>query len=667
MSKQFRRVDPVIPADRSLPEITVKAIVLGVLLSVVLSGANAYLGLKAGMTVSASIPAAVMSMAVLRLFKQSNILENNIVQTAASAGESLAAGVIFTIPALVLLGAWSDFNYLETTMIAGLGGALGVLFTIPLRRALIVDSPLTFPEGVATAEVLKVGDEGAGVKSLILGGLLGATFKLGEVGFGLWVGVLDLARRIGGSIAYVGSNASPALVAVGYIVGLNIAVLVFMGGAINWFIAIPIVAASRAWPDDTAVVDYAYDLWSTETRYIGVGAMVVGGVWALIRLARPLVRGIAAGLVAHRDSKRDGAGGVARTDRDTPMQIVGILAAVSVIPLFLVFEHATGDVAVAAVMAVLMFVAGFLFSAVASYMAGLVGSSNNPISGVTIATLLTSALLLLWMLGSESAAGPAAAIFIGAVVCCAAAIGGDNMQDLKAGQIVGATPYKQQIMQIIGVVSAALIMSPVLSALLRAYGMGDITVEGQEPMAAPQATLMMAVAEGVFAQSLPWGMISIGAAVAVLVIIADLFLEAREAAFRMPVLAVAVGIYLPLELATPILFGGLIAWLAGRRWRRITMSQPATAPIAVEKKNADRRGLLLAAGLITGEAMFGILLAIPLAAWQGDNKIAGFVRDRAADMGIDNLPFIWPGLLWLAVIGIVLYVASVMRDPSSST
>jgi putative OPT family oligopeptide transporter len=236
--------EPYIPADVSLAEITFKAIILGIVLSVLLAGANAYLGLKAGMTVSASIPAAVISMAVLRMFRRSNILENNIVQTAASAGESLAAGVIFTLPALVLLGTWTDFNYLETTMIAGLGGMLGVLFTIPLRRALIVESPLTFPEGVATAEVLKVGDRGgAGIGAIVAGAIVGALFKFGETGLKLWAGVIEGGRQVGGSIAYWGTNAAPALVAVGYIVGINIAVLVFLGGALNWFGAIPLLAA----------------------------------------------------------------------------------------------------------------------------------------------------------------------------------------------------------------------------------------------------------------------------------------------------------------------------------------------------------------------------------------------------------------------------------------
>jgi putative OPT family oligopeptide transporter len=415
---------PYIPASQSLPEITVKAVVLGLLLSALLAAANAYLGLFAGMTVSASIPAAVISMAVLRMFQQSNILENNIVQTAASAGESLAAGVIFTIPALIILGTWTDFNYWEVTMIAGFGGLLGVLFTIPLRRALIVEKPLRFPEGVATAEVLKVGEQGgSGVVYIAWAALIGGLFKLGSTGLRLWSDLAATAGRVGGSVAYVGTNLSPALVAVGYIVGLNIAVLIFLGGALNWWVAIPILSSMGAGAG-LGAEDAANTIWATQTRYLGVGAMAVGGLWALIQLRKSLVSGVRSGLAAYREGRKGGASTTERTDRDAPMHWVLIALVLAVVPLFFIFEYFTGSPGVAAVMAAAMLVAGFLFAAVAGYMAGLVGSPNNPISGVTIATVLMSSLLLLWLMGSESATGPAAAIFVGAVVACAAAIAG---------------------------------------------------------------------------------------------------------------------------------------------------------------------------------------------------------------------------------------------------
>ncbi|MHC4219062.1 MAG: OPT family oligopeptide transporter [Planctomycetota bacterium] len=393
---------------------------------------------------------------------------------------------------------------------------------------------------------------------------------------------------------------------------------------------------------EVEAADWANRIWSKRTRYIGVGAMVIGGLWALLRLWKSLIRGIASGFRAYR-TLHDEEAPMKRTDRDTPMQWVGIALILSVIPLFFVFNHVTDDVGTSVFMAVAMLIAGFLFSAVASYMAGLVGSSNNPISGVTIATLLTSALLLL-ALGTDTATGPAAAILIGAVVCCAAAIGGDNMQDLKAGRLVGATPYKQQIMQAVGVIAAALVMAPVLSALLRAYGIGEITVPGQEPLEAPQASLMQSVAVGVFEQNLPRALVWTGMVVAVGIIAVDFVLETRGARFRTPVLAVAVGIYLPLELSVPILFGGLVS-LAAHRYH-VRRQSPAEV-----RNSAARQGLLLAAGLITGEALVGILLAIPLAIWEGENRIAVTFGGWT---GLED-PLWWPGLVLLGLVLAALY------------
>jgi putative OPT family oligopeptide transporter len=632
-----------------LPEITIKALFLGVVLSMVLAAANAYLGLFAGMTVSASIPAAVIAMAVLRLFPRSNILENNIVQTSASAGESLAAGVIFTLPAMIILNAWTEFDYWQTTMIAGLGGVIGVLFTIPLRRALIVDTPLRFPEGVATAEVLKVGEAGgAGIKYLIYGSLIGALFKAGETGMRLWSATFEKAAYVKGSIAYFGTNLSPALVAVGYIVGLNIAVLIFLGGAVNWLVAIPIVALTQGIPEGLTAVEAAGELWSTQTRYIGVGSMVVGGLWALIKLWKSLVRGIQAGMAAYRRSRDGGDGDLSRTERDTPMQWVGITLVLAAVPVAALFAMFTESIGIGSFMAVVMLIAAFLFAAVAAYMAGLVGSSNNPISGVTIATILTSALLLVALLGTDSAIGPAAAVLIGAVVACAAAIAGDNMQDLKAGHILGATPYKQQIMQVIGVVAAAFVMAPVLTLLLKAYGIGIPTAAHPEPLAAPQATLMAAVAGGVFQGGLPWTMITVGMVVAVLIIGLDLWLESRDSDFRTPVLAVAVGIYLPFELSVAIMFGGLIAWAVSRyNTGREAAAAPDARPALKEARFAgDRNGLLYAAGLITGEALIGILLAIPI--------VVTGRADALAFWG-DYSHLYWPGSLLLVLVMFGMY------------
>ncbi len=606
---------PYIDAGTKLPEITLKAVILGALLSVVLSAANAYFGLFAGLTVSASIPAAVISMALLKVFKNSNILENNLVQTAASAGESLAAGVIFTIPALVIMGYWEKFNYFETVMIALCGGILGVLFTIPLRRALIVEENLKFPEGVATAEVLKTGEEGGkAVKYLIWGSLIGGLFKLGDSAMALWEGIFERATLIQQKVyLYFSLNLSPALVAVGYIVGLNISTLVFMGGVITWWIAMPIYIGSNGFDAVAAelvslgkfasVSDVTPDnmggaLWSAKMRYLGVGAMVVGGLWALLSLAGTLKTAVKSGIDAF---KKGGTkmNDVLRTELDTPMSWVIIGVGVLVVPIFIIYQTVILDVSISLVMALIMVVAGFLFSAVAGYMAGLVGSSNNPISGVTIATILSAALILSALMGADGeASGAAAAILIGAVVCCAAAIAGDNMQDLKAGHILGATPLKQQIMQMVGVVAGALSIPVVLNVLLMGEGIGEATVQHPNPLAAPQATLMMSVATGIFGGELPWNIIYIGAGIGVLIIIADQILKSRNSSFRMPILAVAVGLYLPFELDSSIFVGGVLAWMLNKATKSSS-----------EKSKADNAGLLLASGLITGEALMGILLA----------------------------------------------------------
>ncbi len=628
-----------------MPQLTVKALVTGVLLSIILSWANAYIGLFAGLTVSASIPAAVLSMAVLGLFKRSNILEHNIVQTAASAGESLAAGVIFTLPALLILNYWNVFDYWWVSVIAGVGGLLGVMYTIPLRHSLIVSENLAFPEGQATAQVLKAGQERSGeVRFLALGAGLGALLKLCETGFKTWDGIAQAAGRItGDSIAYIGSNLSPALIGVGYIVGLNIATLVLLGGMFSWNIALPAYGAFFLDHDPQLAVsvaglsaaDAAFAIWSEQIRYLGVGAMIVGGLWAIVSLRGSLVDAFRRGF-----GKSSTAGAVAETDRDTPMRYVLVAVACLAVLMWFIYNNVVDSAGVSLAMTLLMVTTGFLFSAVAAYMAGLVGSSNNPVSGVTIATILFSSMLMLWMAGAGEASAPAAVIMIGAVVCCAAAIGGDNMQDLKAGRIVGSTPWKQQIMQIVGVVSATFFLAPVLNLMLEAYGIGPATPERPDSLLAPQATLMASVAQGVLGGELPWNMIAAGAGVGAAIIVCDEILKARKAGFRTPVLAVAVGIYLPVELAVPIFLGGLLSHMARR----------------ARGGASARTGSLLAAGLITGEALVGIAIAVPIV--------------LSGDRNVLMLPFsagIWLGLLAVAAVAVLLYRAGVRRDAPGST
>lgn len=643
---------PFVSAETTLPEITVKAVFLGIVLAAIMAGANAYLGLFAGMTVSASIPAAVISMGLLKLFRRSNILENNAVQTCASAGESLAAGVIFTLPALILLGAWAKFNYTQTALIAAFGGILGVLFTVPLRRAIIIDQPLQFPEGVACAEVLKTGEQGGqGIKYVGWAALFAVIFKFCQTGLRWIAATAEGAHYLFGRkmLSYASANLSPALIGVGYIVGFNIAILVFIGGALNWWIAIPIIALSHGGaPAGISAAAYANQIWSDQTRFIGVGAMVVGGLWALIQMRNSVFSGIQSGLAAYRDKTKGVT--ISRIDRDIPMKWVLIAVVVSIVPLFFLYHFLIGEIGMSFTMAVVMVVAGFLFSAVSGYMTGLVGSSNNPVSGVTIATILFASLLLLILFGGGgNTKGAAAAILIGAVVSCAASIAGDNLHDLKTGQLLGATPWKLQLMLIIGTVVSALIMAPVLNLLLEAYGIGPATAAHPESLTAPQSTLMAAVSRGVFQGGLPWAMIVIGMVTAILIIILDIRLERRGSSFRTPVLALAIGIYLPFELGVPIFAGGLISALAKRK-----LEQKKEYTEQDKIKRSEQRGLLISSGLITGEALVGILMAIPIV-------ISGKV-DVLAFLGTKDLML--PGVIILLILSCVIYKLSSGRRDS---
>jgi len=647
------------PSAALPPQLTFRAITLAIVLAMILAAANTYLGLFAGMTIASAIPAAVVSMAVLRALGGGGILENNIVQTGASAGSSIASGVIFTIPALVILGYWQDFKYSWVLAIAGLGGILGVLFSVPLRRALIVEQKLAFPEGQAAAEVLKTGENPSeGIRILGLSALGGAFAKLAAAsGLRLIPDAAASSGFFGKYLAYFGTNLSPALIGVGYIVGLNVGIVVLAGAMLSWNIAIPVYAAfvlpSNAELSTIATglpaEELAGLLWSKQIRYLGVGAMLVGGMWALVSLRHSLASGVRSGLAAARASAAGVA--VAHTEQDLPMKSVLIGIVLFTLPLAALYQAIVGNFAVSLPMTVVMVVTGFLFCSVSAYMAGLVGSSNNPVSCITIATILFSAVMLLLMMGPESSIGPVAAVMIGAVVCCAACIAGDNLQDLKCGYIVGATPWRQQVMLAIGAASSALVMAPVLNLLADAYGIGVATEAHPKPLPAPQATLMASVSKGLFGGQLPWDMIAIGALIGVAIIVLDETLKARGSSFRTPVLAAAVGIYLPLELMTPIFIGGVIAHLVERHLRRRGTDQAGL-------ERANRKGLLFAAGVITGEALMGIGIAIPIVTSGRADVLA---LPPSLQFG-ESL-----GLLVLAVLGAWLYRTAMSADRGGST
>jgi putative OPT family oligopeptide transporter len=632
-------------SDQAPPELTFRAIVLAIILAVILAAANAYLGLFAGMTIASAIPAAVVSMAVLKMLGGGHILENNIVATGASAGTSIATGVIFTIPALILLGYWVDFRYTWVLAIAGLGGLLGVLFSVPLRRSLIVDQKLAFPEGKAAAEVLRTGDKpGEGLKILAGAAALGGLIKLAAgSGLRLIPDTASVSTWFDKTIGYFGTNLSPALFGVGYIVGLNIGVVMLAGGAIAWVVAIPIYSTYFLAADPVLSVqlagasaeDAAYAIWSSQVRFLGVGAMLIGGVWTLFSLRKSLVTGIKAGLMVDHG----GSGGVVpATERDLPMRYILIGTVVFVLPLLVLYQAIVGQWTVSFPMTIIMIVAGFLFVSVSAYMAGIVGSSNNPVSGLTIATILFAALVLAALLGSDSPIGAVATIMIGAVVCCAACIGGDNLQDLKCGYMLGATPWKQQLMLAVGGVSSAFIMAPVLSLLAQAYGIGVPTESHPNPLLAPQANLMASVAKGIFGGELPWTMIGIGAGIGAVIIVLDEILKKTGAAWRSPVLACAVGIYLPIELSVPIFAGGFVAHLVEKKF------PPGDAE--GDRERIHQKGTLFSAGLITGEALMGIFIAIPIV-------VVGSSEVLALPEGLRFGG--WLGLAMLAVVAVFLH------------
>jgi putative OPT family oligopeptide transporter len=643
-------------------QLTVKAVLLSLVLTVILAAANAYLGLFAGLTVATAIPAAVIAMAVLRLFGPPSILENNIVATGASAGSSIAAGAIFTMPALILLGHWERFDYLWTFTIVGLGGLLGVLFSVPLRRTLILEQKLQFPEGVAAAEVLKAGagtaNAASGLKWLGLSAAAGGLFKFATSGLRLAPETFSISQFVGDrGVAFFGYGFSPALLAVGYIVGLNVGILVAAGGAFSWWLAIPLYNTFFATQDPqvmAALADVtdpegvAFTLWKLRIRYIGVGCMVVGGLWALWSLRNSLAAGIRSGFSRRTQT----AGTVPHTEQDLPMPLVMSGIALFVVPLFVLYYLVVGTVGVAIAMAIIMVVAGFLFSSVSGYMAGLVGSSNNPVSGITISTILFASLVLLALLGNDTGRGAVAVVFIGAVVCNAAAVAGDNLQDLKAGQLVGATPWRQQVMLGIGALASAAVMAPVLNLLQDAYGIGEPARPGVQALSAPQATLVKSVAEGMFGGHLPWDMIALGVVVGAGIIAFDLWLKRRGSRWSAPVLAVAVGIYLPLDVSMPILAGGLISELA-TRWHAARASK-GTAGTA-DTETLQRNGMLFAAGLITGEAIIGILMAIPIAYTSNPDVLAVAEAFR---------PGQWAGLAVLSAIGYSLYRVATRHAPS---
>ncbi len=583
---------PFVSADKVMPELTVVSVIIGILLSVIFGAANAYLGLKVGMTISASIPAAVIGMGVIRgIMRRDSILESNMVQTIGSAGESLAAGAIFTMPALFLWaaeGIGDAPSIVEIMLIALFGGVLGILFMVPLRRALIVKEhgTLPYPEGMACAEVMLAGEKGGSSAKTVFGGMgLGAIFKF--VVDGLKTVPSEINASVKGFAGQIGTQVYPALLGVGYICGPRIASYMFAGGVLGWLVIIPLIVLFGAdtilYPGTSTIGEIfaqsgASGIWSSYIRYIGAGAVACGGILSLIK-SMPLIVKTFAGAMKGLKGAKDGATDE-RTDRD--LSTVFILAGVLVITILIWLVPA---IPVNLLGAALIVVFGFFFATVSSRMVGLVGSSNNPVSGMAIATLLI-ATIVLKATGNTGIAGMTGAIAIGSIICIVAAIAGDTSQDLKTGYILGATPKKQQIGELIGVVSAAIAIGGVLYLLNAAWGFGS------EEISAPQATLMKMIVEGVMNGNLPWALIFTGVFIALVMEV-----------LRIPVLPFAVGLYLPVQLSACIMIGGVV---------RLFMDKRKAANEAEEETHKEQtsNGVLYCSGLIAGEGLVGIMLAV---------------------------------------------------------
>ena len=583
--KEFK---PYVPASKITPEFTVTSVIMGVLLAVIFGAANAYLGLKVGMTVSASIPAAVISMGVNRIImRKDSILESNMVQTIGSAGESLAAGTIFTMPALFLWyaeGVTEKPSLISITLIALIGGILGVLFMVPLRNALIVKEhgTLPYPEGTACAEVLLAGEEGGtSAKTVFFGMGLAAVFKFIVDGLKLIPGAVKAPiKALKTTFSF---EVYPALISVGYICGVRIATYMFAGGMLGWFVLIPAIVTfggdTILYPATTSIAAVyaeggADAIWSSYIRYIGAGAVAAGGIISLIK-SLPLIGRTFVDTIKSFKGNRSDKSAVLRTNKDLDIRLIGVIVLAMVLAIWLL-----PDIPVTLLGAVIIVVFGFFFSTVSSRMVGLVGSSNNPVSGMAIATLLFTTIILK-STGDTGTHGMLGAIAIGSIICIIAAMAGDTSQDLKTGYILGATPKKQQTGELIGITVAALTIGVVLVLLNSAYGFGT------EELAAPQATLMKMIVEGVMGGNLPWALIFIGIFIGIVVEILGI-----------PVLPVAIGLYLPLSLSSTIMIGGLIRW----GMDKIRKNR--------EKSSDADSGILFCSGMIAGEGLIGILIAI---------------------------------------------------------
>ncbi len=677
------QVQPIGDMYANHKELTLRGIILGALITVIFTASNVYLGLKVGLTFASSIPAAVISMAVLKFAKDSNILENNIVQTQASAAGTLSS-IIFVLPALLMLGYWTGFPFWQTTILCIAGGILGVIFTIPLRYAMVVNSDLPYPEGVAAAEILRAGeqdtsddtpaqsDASTGAKDIVIGGALSGIVAFLTGGLRVLADSAGYWFKAGSAITQLPMGFSLALLGAGYLVGVAGGIAILLGIVIAWGAAVPILTSMTPQPSDMEMSAFAMKIWKENVRFIGAGTIGVAAIWTLLTLMKPMIEGLKISMQA---LKGGNSSNLSRMEQDLSPKVMIGWTMVMTLLLAVSFYQFVADASLPAGLAWLLvlvctavtFIIGFLVAAACGYMAGLVGSSSSPISGIGIISIVVISLILL-LVGNaypqllttgDGKFVTALALFCGSAVLCVATISNDNLQDLKTGYLVKATPWRQQIALMIGVVVGALVISPILELLYKAYGFTGALprpdMDASQALGAPQATLMTTIAKGIFAHNLNWDFILIGVLIGAVLIVADTLLRKTSAGkYSLPVLAVGMGIYLPPTINMPIFIGSVLAW-----WikNRITKNS-AAAQRERNLKLAERKGTLFAAGLIVGESLIGVIMAFIIAA-----SVTTGGSDAPLALKLAN----WDNIAqWLGLLAFVLAIVILARRVLSS-
>ncbi|OOF50366.1 oligopeptide transporter, OPT family [Rodentibacter genomosp. 1] len=651
--------------------------ILGALITVIFTASNVYLGLKVGMTFASSIPAAVISMAVLKFFKDSSILENNMVQTQASAAGTLSS-VIFVLPGLLMMGYWNDFPFWQTMLICASGGTLGVLFTIPLRRAMVVNSDLPYPEGVAAAEILKAGnhDKGdTGVKDIAYGGVLAGVVAFLTNGLRVMADGASAWIQTGKAAFQLPMGFSLALLGAGYLIGIVGGIAMLVGLVLTWGVAVPFFTMSGDMPTDMSLIDFAMSTWKTKVRFIGVGTIGIAAIWTLLVLMKPMVEGMAHSFRMLKNGQSESAH---RIDIDlSPRTMIYILIA-TVALIVISLHHFIAAAPISPELSILLVVVctflavfiGFFVAAASGYMAGLVGSSSSPISGIGIISVIVISLVLVSIGNAtglfETTDGQkfltALTLFTASIVLTTATISNDNLQDLKTGLLVEATPWRQQVALIIGCFVGALVIAPVLEILYHAYGFsGALPRPDMDPtqaLSAPQATIMTTISQGIFTNQLEWTYILTGVGLGAVLIIIDAFLKkVSNKTFALPVLAVGIGIYLPPSINTPVVVGAFLAWLINRH---ITNYAARTGNKQISAK-AERFGTLFSAGLIVGESLMGVILAFIIAA-----SVTSGGSEAPLALNLENWGSIGELLgLTVFIAGIIIFASRVLRAKKS--